>query len=238
MSVPSKQALGPLVEPKTVGEPTQRIEGRYVVLEHLEPEHVKQIWQLIDGQEALWTYMLEGPFADQEAFAASLQSKRTAADPYTYAVLDRHTGQAQGYLALMHWNRGHRSVEIGHVLFAKPLQRTRAATEAIYLIMRHAFSDTLNMRRVEWKCNAFNAPSKRAAERLGFTYEGTFRNHYIVKGRSRDSAWFSILDSEWPVVQAGLDAWLAPDNFDQHGQQRKGLVELRQHFLSRPDNKV
>ncbi|PWN36342.1 acetyltransferase [Meira miltonrushii] len=231
MSVPEEQPVGPLVESKTVGKAPERIEGRYVTLEHLSEKYVGPIWQKIKNDPQLWTYMLEGPFADQSAFLEAMKKKWATDDPYTYAIIDVKTGEALGYLALMRWDKPHRAIEIGHVMFSKSIQRTKGATEAFYLAMTAVFGDSLNTRRLEWKCNALNAPSKRAAERLGYTFEGVFRNHYIVKGRSRDSAWFSILETEWPVIQKAFQQWLHPDNFDQNGQQKRGLVDIRQTLV-------
>lgn len=231
MSVPAEQPVGPLVESKTVGKAPERIEGKYVTLEHLSEKHVDSIWEKIKTDPNLWTYMLEGPFENKAEFQEALKKKWSGEDPYTYAIIDEKTREALGYLALMRWDQSNRSIEIGHVLFSKSIQRTKGATEAFYLAMTAAFGDSLNTRRLEWKCNALNSPSKRAAERLGYTFEGIFRNHYIVKGRSRDSAWFSILDTEWPVIQNAFQQWLHPDNFDQNGQQKQGLVDIRQALV-------
>lgn len=230
MSVPEEQPVGPLVEAKKVGEAPERIQGRYVTLEHLSEKHVEPIWEKIKDDPQLWTYMLEGPFENQIEFGKALE-KKYAEDPYTYAIIDERTGEALGYLALMRWDKSSRSIEIGHVLFSKSIQRTKGATEAFFLAMTAAFGENLNTRRLEWKCNALNAPSKRAAERLGYTFEGIFRNHYIVKGRSRDSAWFSILDSEWPIIQNAFQQWLHPNNFDQNDQQKRGLVDIRKTLV-------
>lgn len=231
MSVPIEPSVGPLVESKSVGKAPEKIEGRYVTLEHLGVKHIPSIWQKIKDDPSLWTYMLEGPFKDQNQFEEAMKKKWSSDDPYTYAILDGQTGEALGYLALMRCDTVHRSIEIGHVLFSKSIQRTRGATEAFYLLMTIAFGHSLNTRRLEWKCNALNTPSKRAAERLGYSFEGVFRNHYIVKGRNRDSAWFSILDSEWPVIQKAFSQWLDPTNFDQNGQQKRNLVEIRQNLV-------
>lgn len=231
MSVPEVELVGSLVEQKTVGEAPERIEGTYVSLERLGEKHVESLWKKIKNDPQLWKYMLEGPFESQSAFFEAIKKKWESDDPYTYAVIDVKTGEALGYLALMRWERPNRAIEIGHVLFSKSIQRTKGATEAFYLAMTAAFGDKLNTRRLEWKCNALNAPSKRAAERLGYTFEGVFRNHYIVKGRNRDSAWFSILDTEWPVIQSAFQQWLRPDNFDQNDQQKRGLVDIRQGLV-------
>jgi RimJ/RimL family protein N-acetyltransferase len=142
-------------------------------------------------------------------------------------VVDKATGKAQGIVTLMESRPAQRVVEIGNIVYSPSLQRTRNATEIQYLMARHVFDD-LGYRRYEWKCNALNAPSRRAALRLGFTYEGTFRQHMIVKGCNRDTAWFSILDSEWPQIRAAFEAWLAPQNFDPTGRQIVGLSDFRE----------
>ncbi len=147
-------------------------------------------------------------------------------DPYSYAVCDRASGQPLGLLGLMEIRPAMRVVEVGNVLYSPALQRTGASTEAQYLLARYAFDD-LGYRRYEWKCNALNAPSIAAARRLGFVYEGIFRQHMIVKGRNRDTAWFSITDREWPAVSGAFGAWLAPENFDADGKQKSGLAALR-----------
>lgn len=207
-----------------------KIEGRYVTLEHLEAHHAAPIWRNIEGDAGLWAYMWDGPFDDEEAFATSLAPKGQGQDPYTYAVIDNVSKQAVGYLAYLRTDKLHRSTELGHVLFSKAIQRTRGATEAFYLLMKAAFQ--INVRRLEWKCNNLNEPSRRAAIRLGFQFEGIFRQHYIIKGRNRDSDWYSILDSEWPTVGEALNKWLDPSNFDDKGVQRRGLLEIRTELQS------
>ena len=150
----------------------------------------------------------------------------TKADPLLFALVDPATGKAVGHATYMRIEPAQRVIEVGNILYTRALQRTPAATEAMYLMARHAFED-LGYRRYEWKCNAFNAPSRAAAKRLGFTYEGLFRQHMIVKGRNRDTAWFSLLDSEWPHAKAAFEAWLSPDNFDAEGRQKARLEDLR-----------
>ena len=147
-------------------------------------------------------------------------------DPLFYAIEDRSTGEAAGVESFLRIAPSDAVIEVGHVWFGTELQRTPAATEAIYVLARHAFDD-LGNRRLEWKCDAANARSRRAAERLGFTYEGTFRQHMIVKGRNRDTAWFSLLDREWPAARSAFERWLAPENFDPGGGQRRRLADLR-----------
>jgi RimJ/RimL family protein N-acetyltransferase len=160
-------------------------------------------------------------------FGEWLAERAVSLDPYFYALVDPVTEQVLGQFALMEIRPAMRVIEIGNVLYSPALQRTVAATEAQYLAMRYAI-ETLAYRRYEWKCNALNAPSMRAAERFGFTYEGIFRQHMIVKGRNRDTAWFSVVDSEWPAVRAAFEAWMNPGNFDADGKQRVSLAQLMQ----------
>jgi RimJ/RimL family protein N-acetyltransferase len=179
------------------------------------------------GDPKLWHYLPYGPFdGDRAAFDAHLRAQEAVVDPWFYALVDRATGRAGGVASYLRGDAASGSIEIGHIWFGAALQRTPAATEAIFLLARHAFR-TLGMRRLEWKCDAANARSRAAAERFGFTYEGTFRQHLIVKGRNRDTAWLSIIDGEWPAVEAAFVAWLAPENFGADGAQRASLAALR-----------
>jgi RimJ/RimL family protein N-acetyltransferase len=170
--------------------------------------------------------MAYGPFRDEATFLTWIEERAVLLDPFAYAVVDKADDRAKGIVTLMEIRPAMRVIEMGSIVYAPMLQRTAAATEAQYLMARYAFDD-LRYRRYEWKCDALNAPSRRAAARLGFTYEGTFRQHMIVKGRNRDTAWHSITDGEWPSVKAAFEAWLAPDNFDAEGRQKQGLVALR-----------
>jgi RimJ/RimL family protein N-acetyltransferase len=179
-----------------------------------------------EGDAALWDYLPYGPFADEAAFLAWLHVQETSADPRFYAVVDGADGRAGGLVSFMRMAPEHGVIEIGHIWFGAALQRTPQATEAIFLLARAAF-EALGHRRLEWKCDAANARSRAAAERFGFIYEGTLRQHLIVKGHNRDTAWFSILDGEWPAVRAAFVAWLAPENFDGAGRQRRSLADLR-----------
>jgi RimJ/RimL family protein N-acetyltransferase len=178
------------------------------------------------GDRHLWDYLPYGPFADGDAFGAHLDRQSGSDDPLFYAVVEAASGRAAGVVSFLRIEPAHGCIEIGHIWFGAPLQRTAAATETIHVLARHAF-DELGYRRLEWKCDAANARSRRAAERFGFTFEGIFRQHMIVKGGNRDTAWYSILDREWPAVNAGFEAWLAPENFDTGGRQRRALGELR-----------
>src|SRR5262249_22237296 len=151
----------------------------------------------------LWLYLFEGPFEDRAAFDAHLQRKAASEDPLFFTILDKDLNRACGHAAYLNIEPRHRRIEVGSLLFSPTLQRTRGATEAMYLMAQHAFED-LGYRRYEWKCNVLNEPSRRAALRLGFTFEGIFRQHMITKGCNRDSAWFSMLDGEWPARKAAF----------------------------------
>ena len=203
--------------------------GATVDLEPLDPaRHAEDLWELSHselGSPAIWDYLPYGPFASQAAFNDWLRGCAAAPDPMFFAVRDRHLGQAAGMASYLNIVPLQGSIEIGHIWFAPAIQATTATTEALYLMMRHAMTD-LRYRRLEWKCNALNEPSRRAARRLGFRYEGTFYNHVIVKGHNRDTAWYSIVDSEWPEIDANFKRWLAPDNFDSDGRQQKSLSAL------------
>jgi RimJ/RimL family protein N-acetyltransferase len=177
------------------------------------------------GDAALWTYLAYGPFADLRAFAAWLDERARSRDPLFFAIVEQASGEAAGMASYLNIVPAHGCIEIGHIWFAPSLQRTRAATEAIFLLAREVF-DELGYRRLEWKCDALNSASMRAARRFGFTYEGTFRQHMVVKGRNRDTAWFAMLDREWPTIRAGFERWLADDNFDAAGRQRIALSAL------------
>jgi len=176
--------------------------------------------------ELLFRYLPYGPFAGIGDFKTWLEQRAASADPLFFCVTDAATGSPQGMAAFMRMAPEHGVIEIGHIWFSPSLQRTRQATEAIYLMARHAF-DELGYRRLEWKCDALNESSRRAAERFGFTFEGVFRQHLVVKGHNRDTAWFSILDGEWPPIRAAFEAWLAPENFDESGAQGRSLGEIR-----------
>jgi RimJ/RimL family protein N-acetyltransferase len=175
----------------------------------------------------LWQYLFEGPFPDRVAFDVHLRKIAASEDPLFFAILDSQSGSAVGYASFMRIEPVHRVIEVGSILYTPRLQQTTMATEAMYLMARHVFED-LGYRRYEWKCNALNAPSRRAAMRFGFTFEGIFRQHMIVKGRNRDTAWFSMLDSEWPLRKANFERWLDPSNFSADGKQKASLSELNQ----------
>ena len=190
--------------------------------------HIDALWEATKGKENddLWRYLFEGPFADREAHLAWLKTAEASTDPLYYAIIDNKTGKAVGRCSFLRIEPKHRCIEVGAILYAPQLQRTRGATEAMYLMMRYAFEE-LGNRRYEWKCNALNAPSRRAALRYGFTFEGIFRQHMIVKGQNRDTAWFSIIDSEWPVVKEAFEKWLTAENFTADGAQKQSLAAWR-----------
>ena len=186
--------------------------------------HAADLWQAFRGHDPIWTYMSYGPFADEAAFATWLAERQQLKDPYYYSVLDAD-GRAVGLSTLMEIRPAMRVIEVGHIMYSPALQRTPLATETQYLLARYAF-EVLRTRRYEWKCYSLNAPSRRAALRYGFAFEGILRQHMIVKGRSRDTAYFSMLDSEWPARKLNFERWLAPENFDNEGRQRTSLAAL------------
>jgi RimJ/RimL family protein N-acetyltransferase len=173
----------------------------------------------------IWEYLPYGPFASEPDFRSHLASQASSADPLFFSIVPHTTGRAAGIASLMTIEPAHRSIEVGHIWLGPDLQRSRAATEALYLLIAYAMDD-LGYRRMEWKCNAANAASRGAAVRLGFIHEGVFYQHRIFKGRNRDTAWFSILDSEWPAIRANFETWLAAENFDAQGRQRQSLGDL------------
>jgi RimJ/RimL family protein N-acetyltransferase len=229
MTTSEPRPVGPLVDPLPLGlKPDRRILfGRWAQLEPLSAaKHGVQLFESFHGKDpddTIWTYLGYGPFANMEAFTAYLKEKEASVDPCFYAFIRRDTKKAVGVGTFMRNDPANGVIEIGHIWMAPELQRTREATDVIYLMMRHCFED-LRVRRLEWKCDALNAPSRKAAARFGFSFEGIFRQHFIVKGRNRDTAWFAMIDSEWPKAAAGFKAWLADGNFDAEGRQRAGLT--------------
>ena len=221
--------VGPLVDATPRPLPA-RIphRGRSVDLEPLHVRHAPELFRAAQapGSEASWAYLGYGPFGSEAAMRAHVASFAATHDPMAFAVRPHATGTADGWLTLMEIFPAHAHIEIGHIWFSPRMQRTRAATEAMFLLMRHAM-DELGYRRLTWKCNALNMPSRRAAERLGFTYEGTLRNVMVVKGRRRDTAWFSILDDEWPARRDAIAAWLDDANWGADGRPKRGLATLR-----------
>ncbi len=201
------------------------LQGRYGAVEKLNAvKHGPALWEAIEGYDALWDFLRYGPFADKKSFLDYLEFREAQDDPHAYAIVDQ-AGLAKGISCLMEIRLDMRALEVGFILYAPTLQRTRLGTEAQYLLMRYAF-ETLNIRRYEWKCNALNGRSREAALRYGFTFEGIFRQHEIVKGRSRDTAWYSVLDCEWPARKAAFESWLDSANFDGEGRQKTPLQEV------------
>lgn len=188
--------------------------------------HGDELYAAAQGADETWTYLPYGPFPDQATFRAWLEERAPVDDPLTFTLLARDSGRAGGLASYMSIVPEHGVIEIGHIWLSPQMQKTREATEAIYLMARHAF-EVLGNRRLEWKTDSQNTGSRRAAERFGFVFEGVFRNHRVIKNRNRDTVWFSITDSEWPTRRAAFEAWLAPENFDGEGRQRRPLAELR-----------
>jgi RimJ/RimL family protein N-acetyltransferase len=205
------------------------IQGRYCRLAPLvAADHAQSLWLNLcePSHPGQWTYMPDHQPADAQACETWVVSLAASRDPMFHAVIDEETRRAMGLVAFMRVDCANGVIEVGHIHYGPALQRTRAGTEAIYLAMRRAF-DELGFRRLEWKCDSLNAPSRRAAERFGFTFEGVFRNAKIVKGRNRDTAWYAIIDREWPAIKVAFDAWLDPGNFDAQGRQIVPLSGLR-----------
>ncbi len=214
----------------------ETILGTYADLEPLNVStHQADLWAAFSSDEtgAMWDYLPDGPFADMDAMTVWLDACAQSDDPQFFAVRDKDLGRVTGFLSFLRINPTAGSIEVGYITFSPLLQKTRAGTEAIMLSAKTAFS--LGYRRFEWKCNALNQPSRRAAERYGFSYEGVFRQAAIVKGRNRDTAWFAMIDAEWPQLLATYDAWLARDNFDAAGQQRQSLAALTRPVLASRD---
>ena len=202
------------------------LDGRYARLEPLDPaRHGADLLASArqPGGADGFRNLFEPPPADMAAFHPGLEGAAASADPLFFAVIDKRTGRAEGRQALMRIDPAHGVIEIGHILWGPAIARSRVATEALYLSAAYVF-DTLGYRRFEWKCNNLNEPSKRAARRFGFAFEGVFRQHMVQKGRNRDTAWFATIDGDWPRLKAGYDAWLRPENFDADGQQRSRLA--------------
>jgi RimJ/RimL family protein N-acetyltransferase len=223
--------IGIAVEPTPAQRPQPIVlPGRVVTLRPFEASQAEALYLGTHGpeSEAQWRYMGDGPDPNRAAYDAVFAQKQKSLDPLFWAIVDNATGVPVGQATYLRIEPSHRVIEVGNIIFTPALQRSIGATEAMYLMARYVFND-LGYRRYEWKCNALNEPSRRAALRLGFTFEGIFRQHMIVKGRNRDTAWFSMLDSEWPLRQAAFEQWLAPSNFDAAGQQRLSLSQLNLH---------
>jgi RimJ/RimL family protein N-acetyltransferase len=215
MTQPSSLPVGATVEILDADAPsTAPMDGRFVRLVPVEPSHAAALFAASHGDEtteAMWTYLSYGPFADEAQMRSWLEGIARSEDPRFFTVIDRSTGDPVGVVSYLNIVAPDRRIELGHIWYVPAAQRGRANTETAYLLMRQAF-DELGYRRVEWKCDALNARSRAAAERLGFTFEGVFRQHMIVKGRNRDTAWFSITDAEWPARREAIETWLAADD--------------------------
>lgn len=221
--------VGPTVDPTPAERPTRvTLQGRLVEMTPLDPSiHADALYEGTcgPGKDDLWLYLPQGPFALRAGFEAHLKTMAASDDPLFFSIIDNRSKKALGWASYMRIEPVHRVIEVGHIMYSPVLQRTAGATEAMYLMSRHVFEE-LGYRRFEWKCNALNAPSRRAALRLGFAFEGIFRQHMIVKGRNRDTAWFSMLDSEWPSRKQAFERWLLPSNFDDMGRQKTSLSAL------------
>ncbi|WP_424589341.1 GNAT family N-acetyltransferase [Buttiauxella sp.] len=207
------------------------LQGKFCHLEPLSHDHAEDLWAAWNTakDDSGWTYLSIGPFSNQQQFTAFIDTVAQSNDPLHFAVIDELTGKAVGSLALMRIDPANGVVEVGFVMYSPLLQRTVQATEAHFLLMKYAFG--LGYRRYEWKCDSLNAPSRHAAIRLGFRYEGLFRQLVVYKQRTRDTAWFSILDSEWPVIQQAFENWLSAENMPG-GIQKTGLSQMRKNLMS------
>jgi len=233
--MPDSDTLGRPLDGWTAPAPLQAItaEGRYCRLEPLTRQGIEPLFRsLAAGGAALWTYLPIGPYAGPEDMMAIL-AMAAAQGWKPLAVTDRASGAVSGTLSFMRIDAANGSAEIGAVIFSPHMQKSRIGTEAIYLMMRHMFE--AGYRRCEWKCDALNAASRRAALRYGFSPEGVFRQAAVVKGRNRDTAWFACTDGDWPAVKAAFETWLAPGNFDADGRQKQPLSALTRPLLHRPE---
>ncbi|MEM6889058.1 MAG: GNAT family protein [Pseudomonadota bacterium] len=208
--------------------------GRFACLNPLRAtSHAMPLFDAFKGYDKLWAYLPYGPFAVAADYAEWVETAGQSTDPLFFAVCDVQTGVALGVASYLRIKPDAGSIEVGHICFSPLLQKSLVATDAMMLMMARAFE--LGYRRYEWKCDALNLPSRRAAQRLGFSYEGVFRQAAVVKGRNRDTAWFSVLDSEWPRLRAVFETWRAPENFDMSGRQRSRLSALTRPIVTKPD---
>ncbi len=228
---PYQQPIGPALPGWTPRARPQRtvVEGTGCRLEPLDAQrHEASLYQAFahapDGRD--WTYMTVGPFEDRSAFHTFAEGAAGSSDPLFFAVIDKRAGRAVGALSLMRIDAANGVIEVGNVMFSPLLKQKPISTEAQYILMKHVFED-LRYRRYEWKCDSLNEPSRRTATRLGFQFEGIFRQALVYKGRSRDTAWYSVVDSEWPRLRDAFEGWLAPGNFDAHGKQLRTLEAVR-----------
>jgi RimJ/RimL family protein N-acetyltransferase len=236
LSGPGPESLAEPLGWKPVEPPSRAtLTGRFVRLEPLDPKvHGAALFEAAQGPGAdphLWDFMSSGPFPDQESFRSYLDAAVATDDPLAFTVVDLADRTPRGMARLMRIDPANGVGEVGHIWFGTGLQRTPGATEAIFLLAAYMF-DTLGYRRFEWKCNAANQRSRRAAERFGFSFEGVFRQHMVVKDRNRDTAWFAIIDRDWPLIRQAFRQWLDPANFDDAGKQKQSLVEIRSGLLT------
>jgi RimJ/RimL family protein N-acetyltransferase len=209
------------------------MEGRYCRLEPISPDHADDLFAAFSADDGIWRYMPDGPYASADSLRGVLAERAGSDDPLYFAIRVAGTGRVEGIASYLRITPEAGSIEVGWITYAPSLMRTPAATEAMFLMMGWAYG--AGYRRYEWKCNALNLPSRRAAERLGFSYEGTFRQATVVKGRNRDTAWFASIDAEWPALKAAFETWLAPGNFDESGRQRQSLSALTAPILVAQD---
>ena len=239
MSARLNEFQQPIGDPVTGWQPRERparvtIEGQFCRIEPIELDrHAADLFEAYgtaaDGRD--WTYLFAEAFTDFAAFREYLAKAAVSSDPFHYAVIDRASGKAVGTFALMRIEPVHGVIEVGSVTFSPRLKQTPVSTEAQYLLMRYVFDD-LGYRRYEWKCDSLNAPSRKTALRLGFQFEGIFRQAIVYKGRNRDTAWFAIIDKDWPLTKAAFETWLSKENFDAQGKQRVSLASLREAAAS------
>jgi RimJ/RimL family protein N-acetyltransferase len=229
MSPASDLPIGPAVDAAPARLPARTLlRGRWVTVAPLDPPtHTEALFEGTHGpgKEKLWLYLAEGPFADCGSFRAYLEKCAASNNPLSFAIIENATGSAVGHASYMRITPEHRVIEVGNIFYTPALARSAGATEAMYLMAKYVFEEC-GYRRYEWKCNALNEPSRRAALRLGFSFEGIFRRHMIQKGRSRDTAWYAMIDEEWRARKARFERWLAPENFDAAGRQRTPLSSL------------
>lgn len=203
----------------------EALRGSYALLEPLSAEqHAALLFNAYEGQDHVWDYLPYGPFSSSAQYHRWVRDHAGRPDPAFYAIRNLESGRWEGVASFLRVAPEAGSIEVGHINYSPALQRTRAGTEAMYLMMKWVFE--AGYRRYEWKCNALNRGSRAAAQRLGFSYEGVFRQAAVVKGRNRDTAWFAMIDAEWPALREAYDAWLSPRNFDDHGVQRESLSDL------------
>ncbi|KAK5461032.1 hypothetical protein LTS15_003095 [Exophiala xenobiotica] len=232
-SIKQSSSIGPLLSHSTPAPRPGKVvlNGKTVTLEPLDTKHAIDLWPQVKGDERghIWTYMSDEPYQSLDDFQEAATTKSQSDDMVFSAIIHNETKKPVGWACYMRIDTKNRVLEVGNILFSPSLQRTKAATESMYIMAKHVFED-LGYRRYEWKCDNHNGPSKQAALRFGFTFEGVFRQHMIYKGRSRDTAWFSMIDTEWPLVKKGFEAWLDDKNFKEDGKQIQRLEDLREEL--------